>query len=415
MAVGSRVLADVSRVRSEFPIFSRRDGRPLIYLDSAATSQKPYHVIEAMDRFYREYNANVHRGIYSISVEATEAYEVARKKVASFINASPREIVFVRGTTEALNLLAYAWAPRKVGKDGQVLLTEMEHHSNIVPWQIVSRIAGFRVSYLPFTEEGYLDLSQLEAYAGAGVGVFSFTYASNVLGTINDVRKLIRFAHEEGAVAVVDAAQAAPHMKVDVRELDCDFLAFSGHKLLGPTGIGVLYGKRELLEEMEPFMGGGEMIKEVSLTGATWNDVPWKFEAGTPNIAGAIGLGAAVDYLAALGMDNVRSHEMHLTRHALQLLSEIPHLKIYGPADYRDRCGLIAFTLADIHPHDLATFLDREGICVRAGHHCAMPIHTKLGLSATTRASFHVYNNDDDVEALAEGLRKALKYFRVPT
>jgi cysteine desulfurase/selenocysteine lyase len=415
MAVESRVLADVSRVRSEFPIFSRRDGRPLIYLDSAATSQKPYHVIEAMDRFYREYNANVHRGIYSISVEATEAYEAARKKVASFINASPREIVFVRGTTEALNLLAYAWALRKVGKDGQVLLTEMEHHSNIVPWQIVSRIAGFRVSYLPFTEEGYLDLSQLEAYAGAGVGVFGFTYASNVLGTINDVRKLIRFAHEEGAVAVVDAAQAAPHMKVDVRELDCDFLAFSGHKLLGPTGIGVLYGKRELLEEMEPFMGGGEMIKEVSLTGATWNDVPWKFEAGTPNIAGAIGLGAAVDYLAALGMDNVRSHEMHLTRHALQLLSEIPHLKIYGPADYRDRCGLIAFTLADIHPHDLATFLDREGICVRAGHHCAMPIHTKLGLSATTRASFHVYNNDDDVEALAEGLRKALKYFRVPT
>ncbi len=405
---------DVSRVRLDFPILSRGDGRPLIYLDSAATSQKPNPVIEAMDRFYREYNANVHRGIYSISIEATEAYEAARRKVASFINASPREIVFVRGTTEALNLLAYSWGLRRVGRDGLALLTEMEHHSNIVPWQIVSRIAGFKVSYLPFTADGYLDYSQLESYWGAGLRVFSFTYASNVLGTINDVRKLSRFAHEEGAIAVVDAAQAAPHMRIDVKELDCDFLAFSGHKMLGPTGIGVLYGRRELLEEMEPFMGGGEMIKEVRLTGATWNDVPWKFEAGTPNIAGAIGLGAAVDYLNGLGMDNIRSHEMLLTKHALELLSEIPHLRIYGPADYRDRCGLISFNLADIHPHDLATFLDREGICVRAGHHCAMPIHTKLGLSATTRASFHVYNSLDEVEALAEALRKALRYFRVP-
>ena len=405
---------EVSRVRSDFPILSRGDGRPLIYLDSAATSQKPNPVIEAMDRFYREYNANVHRGIYSISVEATEAYEAARRKVASFINASPREIVFVRGTTEALNLLAYSWGLRRVGRDGLVLLTEMEHHSNIVPWQIVSRIAGFKVSYLPFTADGYLEHSQLESYRNAGLKVFSFAYASNVLGTINDVRKLSRFAHEEGAIAVVDAAQAAPHMRIDVKELDCDFLAFSGHKMLGPTGIGVLYGRRELLEEMEPFMGGGEMIKEVRLTGATWNDVPWKFEAGTPNIAGAIGLGAAVDYLNGLGMDNIRSHEMHLTRHALELLSEIPHLRIYGPADYRDRCGLISFNLADIHPHDLATFLDREGICVRAGHHCAMPIHMKLGLSATTRASFHVYNSLDEVEALAEALRKALRYFRVP-
>jgi cysteine desulfurase/selenocysteine lyase len=333
--------------------------------------------------------------------------------VAEFINARPDEIVFLRGATEGLNLIAYSWGLRNISAGDEILLTEMEHHSNIVPWQMVSRLAGFKISYLPFTPEGYLDIAGLDRFKGRSVKLFSFTYASNVLGTINDVKTLTRLAHELGALAVVDAAQAAPHMEIDVKELDCDFLVFSGHKMLGPTGIGVLYGKKWLLEEMEPFMGGGEMIKEVRLDGAQWNDVPWKFEAGTPNIAGSIGLAAAVDYLERVGMDNVRRHEVQLTKMVIELLSEIPYLTIYGPEDYRDRCGLVSFYLADIHPHDLASFLDRDGICVRAGHHCAMPIHTRLGIPASTRASFYLYNTSSEMEVLAASLRKALKTFKV--
>ncbi|GBC68807.1 Cysteine desulfurase SufS [archaeon HR01] len=401
------------QLRLDFPIFSDVEGGRLIYLDSAATSQKPRQVLEAVNSFYRRYNANVHRGVYGISVKATEEYENARKRVASFINARPDEIVFVRGATEGLNLIAYSWALRNISADEEVLLTEMEHHSNIVPWQLVARLAGFKISYIPFTSEGYLDMAELDRFRGRPIKLLSFTYASNVLGTINDVKALTRFAHEIGALAVVDAAQAAPHMRIDVKELDCDFLVFSGHKMLGPTGIGVLYGRRSLLEAMEPFMGGGEMIKEVRLEAAEWNDVPWKFEAGTPNIAGSIGLAAAVDYLEKVGMDNVRRHEEELTKLAIELLSEIPFLTIYGPRDYRDRCGLVSFYLADIHPHDLASFLDRDGICVRAGHHCAMPIHTRLGIPASTRASFYLYNTPSEIEVLAASLRRALKTFKV--
>ncbi len=404
---------DVQKIREDFPIFSRAPrGKPLVYLDSAATSQKPRQVIEAVKRFYEEYNSNVHRGIYSISIEATEAYEEARRRIARFINArSHREIVFVRGTTEALNLVAYAWALRKLKKDDKILLTEMEHHSNIVPWQLIAREKGLKLEYIPIRGDGTLDTSGLDSYHD--FRIFSFVYSSNVLGTINDVKQLVRFAHSRGALAVIDAAQAAPHMKIDVQELDCDFLAFSGHKMLGPTGIGVLYAKRELLEEMEPFMGGGEMIREVYLHESRWNEVPWKFEAGTPNIAGAIGLKAAVDYLEGIGMDNVRMHEISLTRYATELLMEIPGMRIYGPLNPEKRSGLLAFTLGDIHAHDLATFLDEEGICVRAGHHCAMPIHTRLGVPATTRASFYVYNTHEDIERLAEALKKAAQVFKI--
>ncbi|MDJ0270017.1 MAG: cysteine desulfurase [Aigarchaeota archaeon] len=404
---------DVQKIREDFPIFSRAPrGKPLVYLDSAATSQKPRQVIEAVKRFYEEYNSNVHRGIYSISIEATEAYEEARRGIARFINAkSYREIVFVRGTTEALNLVAYAWALRKLKKGDKILLTEMEHHSNIVPWQLVAREKGLKLEYIPIRDDGTLDTSKLDSYHD--FRIFSFVYSSNVLGTINDVKQLVSFAHSHGALAVIDAAQAAPHMRIDVQELDCDFLAFSGHKMLGPTGIGVLYAKRELLEEMEPFMGGGEMIREVYLHESRWNEVPWKFEAGTPNIAGAIGLKAAVDYLEGIGMDNVRMHEISLTRYATELLGEIPGMRIYGPLSPEKRSGLLAFTLGDIHAHDLATFLDEEGICVRAGHHCAMPIHARLGVPATTRASFYVYNTHEDIERLAEALKKAAQLFKI--
>jgi cysteine desulfurase/selenocysteine lyase len=408
--MAARPLLDPYRVREDFPIFRR--GR-LVYLDSAATSQKPSQVVEAVKKFYMESNANVHRGVYGLSVEATEMYEGARRKVTGFINAkSHREVVFVRNTTEALNLVAYSIGLNRMKPNGKIVLTMMEHHSNIVPWQLVARLRNHRIEYLPFDGEGYLDLSRADEVL-RDADVFAFTHASNVLGTINDVRELSKMAHQHGALAVVDAAQSVPHMPVDVQDLGCDFLAFSGHKMLGPMGIGVLYGRRELLEEMEPFMGGGEMIREVYLEGSRWNEVPWKFEAGTPNVSGAVGLGAAVDYLKNIGMENVREYEHRLTAEALERLQEVKHIRIYGPENPRHRCGLIAFNLADIHPHDLATYLDKHGICVRAGHHCAMPIHTRLGIPATTRASFYIYNTPEEIEMLAEALKKALKDFRI--
>ncbi|MCX8200491.1 MAG: cysteine desulfurase [Candidatus Caldarchaeum sp.] len=398
-------------IRKDFPIFQKNDN--LIYFDSAATSQKPIQVIEAVADFYRKFNANVHRGVYRLSVEATEAYEGSRRKVAQFINAAnSREVVFVRNTTEALNLVAHSIGINQMKKGGKIVLTMMEHHSNIVPWQLVSKIMNHRIEYIPFDGEGYLDLSVADKIL-RDADVFSFVHASNVLGTVNDVKLLCRMAHDHGALAVVDAAQSVPHMPVDVQDIGCDFLAFSGHKMLGPTGIGVLYGRYELLDGMEPFMGGGEMIKEVHLDRSVWNDVPWKFEAGTPNIAGAVGLGAAVDYLRGLGMENVRTHEHMLTAKALELLAELKHVKIYGPENPKHRCGLVAFNLGDIHPHDLATYLDNHGICVRAGHHCAMPIHTRLGLSASTRASFFVYNTVEELEIFQEVLKKAVKFFKL--
>ncbi|MEM4345371.1 MAG: cysteine desulfurase [Candidatus Caldarchaeum sp.] len=402
---------DPYRVRKDFPIFEQE--KTLVYLDSTATSQKPRQVIEAVERFYMSQNANVHRGIYGLSVEATEEYEKARRKVAEFINArSPREIVFVRNTTEALNLVAYSLGLNNLSPNSKIVLTMMEHHSNIVPWQLVARQKSLKLDYIPLTSDGYLDLSNLDNQLKDS-SVLSFVHASNVLGTINDAKQLTKAAHEHGALAVVDAAQSVPHMPVDVQDIGCDFMAFSGHKMLGPTGVGVLYGRRELLEGMEPFMGGGEMIKEVYLDRSVWNEVPWKFEAGTPNIAGAVGLGAAVDYLKSIGLEKVRDYEHILTAKALETLSELKHIEIYGPENPRHRCGLVAFNLGDVHPHDLASYLDGFGICVRAGHHCAMPTHTWLGLTATTRASFYLYNLPDEVDALADALKKASSFFKL--
>ncbi len=406
---------ETRRVREDFPILKARPGgKPLIYLDNAATSQKPRQVIDALTNFYSTVNSNVHRGVYGLSIEATKLYEETRRSVARFIGAqSWREIVFTRGTTEAINLVAYAYALRRVGRGGKIVVTEMEHHSNIVPWQLVRDLKGVRIEAIPFNEEGYLEMDKAERIL-KDCDLLAFTHASNVLGTINPARELTQMAREQGSAVLIDGAQSVPHMPVNFREIGCDFLAFSGHKMLGPMGVGCLIAREEMLVEMEPFMGGGEMIKEVNLAGSKWNEVPWKFEAGTPSVADVVGLGAAIDYLEALTMEWVRNHEEHLAGVALEELSNVPGIRIIGPESPRDRCGLISFTLADIHPHDLAEYLDKyHGIAVRAGHHCAMPLHTKLGLTATTRASFYIYNTRREVEALAEALRSALRFFGV--
>ncbi|MEM1991020.1 MAG: cysteine desulfurase [Nitrososphaerota archaeon] len=397
-----------NRVRKDFPILNRLvKGKPFVYLDSAATTQKPIQVIEAIKNYYETFNANVHRGIYSIAEEATAAYENAREKVARLINArSPREIVFTRNTTEAINLVMYSWGQNNVREGDMLLATEMEHHSNLLPWHILSKSKRANLKLIGFDKEGFLRLDELEKYKNEDVKLFAFTFASNVLGTINPVRELVKYAKEMGAVTVVDAAQAVPHMPVDVQQLDCDFMAFSGHKMLGPMGIGVLYGKERLLEEMEPFMVGGEMVKTVGFESLEWNDVPWKFEAGTPNVEGAIGLAAAIDYLQHIGMDVIRRHEIKLTEYALDALVRIGEITYYGPSSPEQRCGLISFNLKGIHPHDLAMFLDNEGIAIRAGHHCAMLLHSKLGTVASARISFYIYNIPSEVDLLVKSLEK---------
>lgn len=385
---------------------------PLIYLDSAASSQKPAAVIEAMNEYYRTYNANVHRGIHRLSEEATNAYEGARVRIARFINApDPHQIIYVRNATEGFNLVAFSWGRANIHAGDEILLTEMEHHANIVPWQLLAQEKGATIRYVPFKEDGTLDLSNLSTLLTEKTKVFSFTAVSNVFGTVNPVRELVRAAHAVGAVAVVDAAQAVPHLAVDVQDLDCDFLAFSSHKMCGPTGIGVLYGKHDLLEAMPPFMGGGDMIRRVRLEGSTWNDLPWKFEAGTPAIAEAIGLRAAVDYLGDLGMENVHAHEQLITGYALEALSEVEGLRVYGPPAAQ-KAGVAAFTLGNIHPHDIAQLLDEDGIAVRAGHHCAMPLHHKLGVAATARASFYLYTAREEIDKLVAGLHRVRKVFR---
>ncbi|MCS7143069.1 MAG: cysteine desulfurase [Aigarchaeota archaeon] len=402
---------DVEAVREDFPLLRRRD---VIYLDNAATTHKPRQVIDAIREFYERMNANVHRGVYQLAIESTEAYEDARRKVMEFIGARDRrEIVFTRNTTESINLVANGYGFKKLTRGSKVVLSEMEHHSNIVPWQILARRLGCKIEYVPITDEGELRYDLMEKMV-RDASVVSIVHASNVLGTINNVREIVKLAKDNGAVTVVDAAQTVPHMPVDVGEMGVDFLAFSGHKMLGPMGIGVLYGRRELLEEMDPFLGGGEMIREVTLEGSRWNEVPWKFEAGTPNVADAIGLGAAIDYLKRLGMDKVRDHESKLVRYALERLREIPHLRIYGPNDSYERVGVLSFTLADVHPHDLAEHLDRKfNIAIRAGHHCAMPLHSRLNLTATSRASFYIYNTYEEIDKLVEGLVSALNYYKV--
>jgi len=388
------------------------DGKPLVYLDSAATSQKPRAVLEALQRYYEEYNANVHRGLYRIAERATLAYEEARAKVAAFVGARPEELVFTRGTTEAINLVAYAWGDAFVRAGDEVLVTEMEHHSNLVPWQLLAQRRGARLRVLRVRpEDGTLDLDALDRLLTERTRIVAVAHQSNVVGTINPVRYISERAHAVGAVVVVDGAQSVPHMPVRVGELGCDFLAFSGHKMCGPTGIGALWGRRELLEAMPPFHGGGEMIERVELEHSTYKDPPHRFEAGTPNIADAIALGVAVEYLRALGMEAVREHEKALVRYAMAQLAEVRGVRLYGPKDPELRGGALAFTLEGVHPHDVAQVLDEQGVCVRAGHHCAQPLHRALGLTATARASVYLYNTPEDIDALVRGLERVRAFF----
>ncbi len=404
---------DVEAIRQDFPILHQTtNGKPLVYLDSAASSQKPLPVIEALDTYYRTYNANVHRGIYDLSEKASEAYEQARKKVARFINArSWRELIFTRNATESLNLVAYSWGLDNLKPGDIILSTEMEHHANIVPWQEVARRTGAQVQYIPVTADGLLDMDAYERMLTPAVKLVAFTLMSNVLGTIPPARLVIDRAHAVGALTVVDGAQSVPHLPTDVQALDCDFLAFSGHKMLGPTGIGVLWGRKSLLADMSPFLTGGDMIRQVRFEGSEWNDLPWKFEAGTPAIAQAIGLGVAVDYLSKLGMEAVRQHEKEMVAIALQKLSHVEGLRILGPLDPEIRGGAVTFTFGDIHPHDLASMLNFHNIAIRAGHHCAQPLHERLGITASARASFYIYNKPEEIDCLAEALEHARELF----
>lgn len=405
---------DVQSIRADFPILNQLHHAdvPLTYLDNAASTQKPQAVIDALSDYYQRYNANVHRGVHKLSEEATEAYETARKKLQKFIHAkSYREILFTSGTTEGINLVAQTWGRANLQAGDVVILTEMEHHSNIVPWQILAAEKGFSLRYLPILPDGALDLEVYQALLrDHPVKLVSLVHGSNVLGTINPIETVIAQAHTHGARVLVDAAQTVPHLPLDVQALDVDFLAFSGHKMLGPTGIGVLYGKRTLLDAMPPWMGGGDMIAEVRLEGSTWNELPYKFEAGTPHIAGAIGLGYAVDYLTQVGMDAIHAHVEDLTQYALDKLRAFPNLTLYGNAPKRG--GVAAFSLLGVHAHDLAQLLDQDGIAVRAGHHCTQPLHRKLDLAATTRASFYLYNTFEEIDRLTMALENISHLFK---
>ena len=400
-------------VKADFPIFARRfDGRELIYLDSGATSQKPEVVIAAVANHLREHNANVHRGVYALAQEADAAYDGARKKVAEFVGAQPETTIFCKNVTEAINLVAYAWGRTNVGSGDAVLITQMEHHANIVPWQVLCRERGAELRYLEVDERGEISLDQLDAELARGdVRMAAVTHVSNVLGTILPVAEIVARARAAGAVSLVDGAQAVPHMPVDVEAIGADFYAWTGHKALGPTGIGVLYGRREILESMEPFLTGGDMIASVDFQGATWNELPYKFEAGTPPIAEAVGLGAAVEYLSQIGMDRVRAHERALTAYMLERLADVPGLRVTGPPEAEARGGLASFTIEGMHPHDIAELADRGGVCIRAGHHCAQPLMRCLGVSATARASIGVYNEPSDIDALVDSLLAGRKIF----
>ena len=408
-------MLDAQQVRKDFPVLERQvHGRHLVYLDSAATSQKPRAVIEAMSRFYEEHNANVHRGIHALAEESTEAFESARAKIARFVGADPRGVVLTKNATEAFNILAYSYARKFLGEGDILLSTQMEHHANLVPWQLVQPDAGFELRYVPVTPEGTLDRAAFDEIVATGrVKLFTVTRMSNVVGTINPVADLaaaVRAANAE-AIVVVDGAQSVPHMPTDLLALDADFIAFSGHKMLGPTGIGVLAGKPELLEKMPPFLGGGEMIANVTLEGTTYNEVPYKFEAGTPAIAEAIGLGAAIDYLNALGMQDVRRHEVDLLAVVLPALEAIDDVTVHGPKDPEQRGAAVSFSIKGLHPHDIGTIMDREGVAVRAGHHCAKPLVRTLGSAATTRASFYLYNSEDEVEHLVNAIEATKRFF----
>lgn len=401
---------DILEIRSHFPILEETvNGRPLVYLDSAATSQKPVSVIEAVNKYYREYNSNVHRGVHTLGTKATDGYEGAREKVKNFINAaSLQEIIFTRGTTTALNLVASSYGRNNLKEGDEIVISYMEHHSNIIPWQQVAKYTGATLKYIPLEEDGTISLENVRKTVTTNTKIVSIMHVSNVLGSINPVKEIAAIAHEFGAIMVVDGAQSAPHMKIDVQDIDCDFYAFSGHKMCGPTGIGALYGKKHILENMEPVEFGGEMIDFVDLQESTWKELPWKFEGGTPIIAGAIGLGAAIDFLQEIGLENIEKHEHEITQYAVERLSTMDGVTIYGP---KKRAGVITFNVDEVHPHDIATVLDMEGVAVRAGHHCAQPLMKWLNATATARASFYLYNTKDEVDIFVAALQKSKEYF----
>ncbi|ARI76674.1 cysteine desulfurase [Halobacillus mangrovi] len=401
---------DVKAVRDQFPILHQEvNGHPLVYLDSSATSQKPIQVIEKLDEYYRGYNSNVHRGVHTLGTKATDEYEGAREKVRRFISASStQEVIFTRGTTTAINTVAASYGRTNLGEGDEVVITPMEHHSNIIPWQQVAKETGATLKYMPLQPDGTISLEDARETITERTKIVAIMHVSNVLGTINPVKEIAQIAHQHGAVMLVDGAQSAPHMRIDVQDLDADFYAFSGHKMCGPTGIGVLYGKKSLLRDMEPVEFGGEMIDFVNWYDSTWKELPWKFEGGTPIIAGAVGLGAAIDFLTEIGLDDIKAHEQKLADYAQEQMKKIDGMTIYGP---NERAGLVTFNLSDVHPHDLATVLDAEGIAVRAGHHCAQPLMRWLEVSATARASFYLYNTEEEIDRLVEGLQTTKEYF----
>ncbi|WP_342500379.1 cysteine desulfurase [Bacillus sp. FSL K6-4563] len=401
---------NIKDVREQFPILHQQvNGHDLVYLDSAATSQKPRVVMDAMNEYYRSYNSNVHRGVHTLGTKATDAYEGAREKVRAFIRASSvQEIIFTRGTTTALNTVAISYARANLKEGDEIVITHMEHHANIIPWQQAAKATGATLKYIPLQEDGTLSLEDVKQTITHQTKIVAVTHVSNVLGTINPIKEIAKIAHDHGAIIVVDGAQSTPHMQIDVQDLDCDFFAFSGHKMCGPTGIGVLYGKKDLLNNMEPAEFGGEMIDFVDLYDSTWKELPWKFEAGTPIIAGAVGLGKAIDFLNDIGMEEVSRYEHQLATYALERFKELEGATVYGP---QHRAGLVTFNLDDVHPHDASTVLDTEGVAIRAGHHCAQPLMKWLGVSATARASFYLYNTEEEIDKLIAALRKTKEYF----
>jgi cysteine desulfurase/selenocysteine lyase len=410
-----RSIVNSYALRNDFPIFKKKiNGNELVYLDNASTTQKPYSVIDSITDFYTNYNSNIHRAVYQLAEEATELYEKSREKIANFINVRPEEIVFTRNTTESINLIAHSWARSNLKKDDGIVITELEHHSNIVPWQILCEEIGTQLEYVGIDENGFLDLEyMIQLISSKKVKLVSLSHMSNVLGTIVPIEGIIKAAHEHGIPVIVDGAQSVPHMPVNVKNIDCDFLVFSSHKMLGPTGVGVLYAKKEFLEKMRPFMGGGDMIKEVFKFHTNYNEVPYKFEAGTPNIADVVGFGAAIDYLEKIGMENIRRHEITLTEYALESILSLKYVTVYGPRDTKYRGGVISFNIADIHPHDLATIMNNHGIAIRSGHHCAQVLMQRLDVPATSRASFYIYNTKEEIDKFVNAIKEAGRIFKI--
>jgi cysteine desulfurase / selenocysteine lyase len=410
-----RSIVNSYELRNDFPIFRKKiNGNELVYFDNASTTQKPYSVIDSISEFYSNYNSNIHRAVYQLAEEATNMYEQTRQKIANFINVRPEEIIFTRNTTESINLIAHSWARTNLKKDDVIVISEIEHHSNIVPWQILCQEIGTRLEYVGIDENGFLDLEyMIELISSRKVKLVSLSHMSNVLGTIVPIERIIKIAHEHNIPVLVDGAQSVPHMPINVKNMDCDFLVFSAHKMLGPTGVGILYAKKEYLDKMNPFMSGGDMIKEVFKFHTNYNDVPYKFEAGTPNIADVVGFSAAIEYLEKIGMENIRKHEIYLTEYALESMSSLDYITVYGPRDTKYRGGVISFNVADIHPHDLATIMNDHGIAIRSGHHCAQVLMQRLDVPATSRASFYIYNTKEEIDKFVNAIKEAGRIFKI--